>query len=542
MAGKIRQQINKSTFTLTERFLQLVIFISLSVFILWPVGAVFIQSFIWHGSFSLRAYQGLFTRNITLVINSFSLALSVTLVCIPVSILIAIRLVYFNSNSTGRNIIIALLALTTISPPFLCSMAYLMLFGRRGLITWRLLGIEWNPYGFHGVLLMEATSLIGLTSLLIAASFNNIDGLFEEVSLNLGASSLKTFMRVSMPLAMPGISGAALVAFVRSLSDFGTPLFVGGSFQVLVSRAYNTLIGIGDFNTACAMNVLLVIPALVIIFFRKNNNDIHNNALMRGHLLRLPKSFEALSGFTAWSFTLLQIMIYGLIFLGSVTQTWGVDFTLTTKHISAIANFRLDSITRSLICSLSAGLGGCMLALVIVFTMPALPELVRKIILTVSDIPYLIPGTFIGIGYLLAFARLPFNVSATLLISACCTFRQLSPVLHASSAGFDQINSDLLCAVRDLGGGAFHVIKDLLMPLLFPFMRLGFLNSFSAAMTTTGPVIFLVSPYSRVAAIELFESVNEGDFGAASAMGSLLIIIAAVVNIIAWKLSYTEIK
>ena len=90
--------------------------------------------------------------------------------------------------------------------------------------------------------------------------------------------------------------------------------------------------------------------------------------------------------------------------------------------------------------------------------------------------------------------------------------------------------------VRDLGGGPLKVLRDLLLPLLSPFLRLGFLNAFSAAMTTTGPIIFLVSPYARVASIELFESINEGDFGAASAMGSLLIVIVAAVNGLAWRM------
>ena len=101
-------------------------------------------------------------------------------------------------------------------------------------------------------------------------------------------------------------------------------------------------------------------------------------------------------------------------------------------------------------------------------------------------------------------------------------------------------NPDLPYAVKDLGGGAANVLKDLLAPLLMPFLRLGFLNTFSAAMTTTGAIIFLVSPYVRVAAVELFESINEGDFGSASAMGSLLILIAAGVNAIVWKLSYNN--
>ena len=124
MAGKIRQQIK--LISPAERFLQLVIIISLSIFILWPVISVLAQSFIYQGRFSLRAYQGLFTKNYALVINSFALALCVALVSVVISTFIAVRLAY--KDSTDNKIIIMLLALSSISPPFLCSMAYLMLF------------------------------------------------------------------------------------------------------------------------------------------------------------------------------------------------------------------------------------------------------------------------------------------------------------------------------------------------------------------------------------------------------------------------------
>ena len=519
----------------TERALWLIVAVSLSLFVLWPVGSVFVESFIKDGKFSLRAYEGLFTGNIGLVRDSFLLALAVTLATILVSVAVALRLVY--GGERGRAVIIGVLVLSTISPPFLCSMAYLMLFGRRGLITWRLLGIEWNPYGFHGVMMMEAASLAGLASLLIAASLNRVDGALERASLDLGCSPLKTLTRVSLPLALPGIGAAALVVFVRSLSDFGTPLFVGGRFQVLASRAYNTLIGVGDFQTACAMNVLLLLPALLILSLRSFGGRNEVSGLAQARSLKLPKWFLAIPGSVAWVFAAVQISVYGLIFLGSVTQTWGVDFSLTSRHLSAILSFRMDSIMRSLLCALAAGLGGCLLSAVIVFLLPGAPAWVQKTVHIVADIPYLIPGTFLGVGYLLAFTRLPFEISAGFVIAMSCLFRQLSPSLRVAEAGAAHVNPALRSAVRDLGGGPSRILKDLLLPLLYPFLRIGFLNAFSAAMTTTGPVIFLVSPYARVAAIELFESINEGDFGAASAMGSLLIVIVAAVSGLAWRLS-----
>lgn len=522
-----------------EKFLRLIVIISLSLFILWPVACVFAESFIRNGNFSLRAYEGLFTKNFKLVIDSFLLAFFVTMLVIPISTFIAICLTY--GNPSGRSLIISVLALSTISPPFLCSMAYLMLFGRRGLITWRLLGIEWNPYGFHGVLLMEAISLIGLTSLLIAASLEQVDGELERVSLDLGATPLKTFMQISLPLTLPGIGAAAMIIFVRSLSDFGTPLFVGGRFQVLASRAYNTLISIGDFQTACAMNVLLIIPAILVLLISPvNHNQRKALTSAQRHSMKLPSWFIRIAYFVAWIFIFIQILVYGLIFLGSFTKTWGVDFSLTLRHVSGIMKFRIDSILRSIICSLFAGFGGCLLSLVIICLLPKIPARLKRIMYIIIDMPYLLPGTFFGVGYLLAFTQLPFEIAAGLLIAVNCLFRQLSPTFRAAEAGISQIDPNLRYAIQDLGGNIINIFKDLFLPLLMPFLKLGFVNSFSAAMTTTGPIIFLVSPYVRVASIELFESINEGDFGSASAMGSLLIIIIVTVNIFALKMNYSR--
>lgn len=522
----------------TERLLWLLTACALLLFVLWPVGAVLFESFLQGGHLSLRAYSGLLSRNAGLVRDSFLLSGAVTLCTLPLSAAIALRLVY--GPRRGRGAVTAALALSTISPPFLCSMAYLMLFGRRGLVTWRLLGIEWNPYGFYGVLMMETVSLIGLAALLIAASLRRVDGALERASLDLGASPALTLRSVSLPLALPGLAAAALVIFVRSLSDFGTPLFLGGRFQVLASRAYTTLIGVGDFPLACAMNALLLLPALGVLCLRSAGTEESFSpalGLPQDRSLRLPHPLLLPLSLLSWAFVVLQVMVYGLIFLGSVTQTWGTDFSPTTRHLSALLGLRMGSVLRSLVCSFIAGLGGCLLAAVIASLMEGTRPGLRRTVQAVADLPYLMPGTFFGVGYLLVSASLPFELGPTFLIAMSCLFRQLSPALLAARAGVAQIDPALARAVRDLGGGPRRVLTDLLLPRLRPFMRLGFLNAFSAAMTTTGPIIFLVSPYARVASIELFEAINEGDFGAAAATGTLLIAVVAAVNALAWRLS-----
>ena len=237
------------------------------LFVLWPVAAVLRESLLVDGQWSLSAWRGLLGKNWPLALNSFAVAAAVAAATTALASLLAVKLLY--GAPLGRKLLTAVLVLSTISPPFVGSMSYLMLFGRRGLITWRLLGLEWNPYGFHGVVMMEALSQLGVATLLAAASFHQVDGALERASLDLGAPPLRTLLNVSAPLARPGLTAAAMMVFVRSLSDFGTPLFVGGRFQVLASKAYNTLIGVGDFPLACAMNALLVLPSLLLLAARR---------------------------------------------------------------------------------------------------------------------------------------------------------------------------------------------------------------------------------------------------------------------------------
>ena len=172
------------------------------LFALWPVAAVLRESLLVDGQWSLSAWRGLLGKSWPLALNSFGVAGAVTAVTLPLAALLAVKLLY--GAAAGRRLLTAMLVLSTISPPFVGSMSYLMLFGRRGLITWRLLGLEWNPYGFHGVVMMEVLSQLGVATLLAAASFHQVDGSLEQASLDLAASPLRTLLGVSLPLARPG--------------------------------------------------------------------------------------------------------------------------------------------------------------------------------------------------------------------------------------------------------------------------------------------------------------------------------------------------
>ena len=136
-----------------------------------------------------------------------------------------------------------LLLLTMISPPFVSSLAYITLFGRRGLITHGVLGLSINPYGWHGIVLMQILSIVSIGTIIIFGVLSSINPNVINASMDAGANCFQTIKRVIIPMVKPGIIAAAFIAFVQSLSDFGTPIIIGGGFKVLAMEAYLQVIG-----------------------------------------------------------------------------------------------------------------------------------------------------------------------------------------------------------------------------------------------------------------------------------------------------------
>lgn len=508
----------------------------LLVFVLWPVAAVFFKSVVIGGRLDFSQYVLLFREEKRLLVNTLLVSTLTTVLSVGLGLCVALYLSH--TRMRAKPLVFGTLMLSVISPPFVCSLVYIMLFGRRGLITWKLLGLHLNPYGWHGVVLMQTAGYVALAAFLILGVLHRVDRRLELSALDMGASDWAVLRTVTLPLAAPGLLVAGVIVFIRSLSDFGTPIIIGGRFTVLATEAYLSVIGIYDMPRASAMGMVLLLPALAAfllyrrIMGRGGFFSARTQLDAQGERMEPSAALKAVLALVTWGYVVFELVKYGTIFCGAFTRTWGVDFTPTLMHFESFSGNNLASFLRSLEYSLVAAAAGSVLGLIIAYVLERKRPPGAKALDFIADLPYIIPGPFFGIAYILAFHNPPLVLTGTVfIVIANCVFRQLPVSVNSGISVLKQCNPELESAARDLGAREWRVLKDVVAPLMKPAFLISFINTFTMTMITIGAIIFLVSPGTRLATIAMFADIKRGNIGGASVMANLIIVSVLVVNL-----------
>lgn len=494
-------------------------------------------SIIIDGELSLSIYKELFKNNRYLIYNSGFVAVLSTLLTLFFATNLSLYVCF--TKSKLKKFIMIILLLTMISPPFVSSLSYIMLFGKRGLITHNLLHLTWNPYGWWGIVMMQTLSHTSLASLILIGSFMNLDNSIVNASLDLGASKRYTLFKVIFPLAKPGIISAGIIIFVKCLSDFGTPIIIGGNFEVLATEAYLSVIGRADFSKASAMSVLIFIPALLAFtsykHYMKNTNSIASliNNGNDEERYQLDNKIKCIVIIVTSLFLLIMILQYISIFISSFSVYKGKHIEFTLDYIYKFIKYdKLNSFIRSIKYSFIVGLLGSFIGLFLSYVIERKDISFSNSIDFITALPYIIPGTFFGIGYILAFNHYPIYITGTAAIVVInCIYRQLPISTRAGSSIISNINIDIESAASDLGAPKLFILKDIVLPLLKPAFLVSFINNFTATMTTVGAILFIISPSAKVATVEMFNAIRDGDYGVGAVFASLIIICTLVINL-----------
>ena len=501
------------------------------LFVLYPFVAVF--SYGYKGELFSELLTNLPSYS-HLLVNTVKVASATTIVTVFISV--AVSLYYFIGTSKFKKIIVLIFMISMISPPFVTSLSYINLFGRRGLISYDLLKLNYDPYGFFGIVSMQSVTHISINVLLLVGFLKGIDKGVINSARSLGANTNRIILDILLPLMRPVIKVVILLTFLRSMADFATPAIIGGKYNVLATEGYLSFIAEGNISKAVVMNLIILIPSLLIflIFFKSFRNTTLGSKNVGVLEADIKKSgiIYYISLIVTVIIVLMLASLYSAIVISAFSTMEYGKLIFTLQNFIDATDYITDVFVRSVIYSLIAGLISSVVGHVLQYYIYIRNVKVLKMIDFVATLPYILPGTFFGLGYVLAFNSYPLKLTGTALIVILnLVFKQMPFATKIGYSSISQVSEDQLKSVRDLGGGRFNEIKDVVFPMSYEGFYISFINGFTATMTTIGSIIFLIYPSQKVATIVMFDVIESGKYDIGSVIAFYIIMICLVINI-----------
>jgi len=513
------------------------------LFVLYPLGRLLVLTF-WNGGPSLDAVRGLvgdWTHRAALV-NSLVLAALVGIAGTALGFAFALLGVRANLPGWLRRGVDAVVLLPLISPPFTAAIALIFALGPRGLISYHVFGLTGvTIYGLWGTLLSETLTYFPVAYLTLKAVLANIDPNLEDAGFSLGARRWHVFATVTVPLATPGLANAFLLVSAASLADFATPLILGGTkFPVLPTQAFLQITGLYDMRGGAALCFLLLVPALAVFVGqrwwveRRGGSFVtvtgKAGAATRGKSLS-PAAIVAL-GALCGIVVLLVLVCYGLIAAASIVRGLGADNSLSLAHYAHVFSGGLKAVRDTLFIAILCMPMGGLFAVVLGFLVARTRFPGRRTLEFAAMLNYALPGTIVGIAYLLAFNDPPLALTGTAFILVVCyVFRYSLAGTRATTAVLAQIDPAIEEASASLGARRDVTFRRVVLPLVRPALLAGMTVLFIRAMTAISATIFLVSLSWSLVTVRILEGITNLELGQASAFSMLVIalVYAAVV-------------
>ena len=510
--------------------------IAVAVFVVHPLIRVLLASFQVDGVWTLQGYVDIAERRLyrNALINSLGVGALVGVASVVVGYLAAF--VMTRLDVPGKTILHYVTILPIVSPPFVSAVAILFLFGFNGLVTRQLLGVEdFSIYGFHGVVLSQIFTFAPIAYLSLRGVLASISPTLEDAALNVGATRWQTFVKVSLPLSLPGIAGAFLIVFIESMADFGNPLVLAGAaFPMLAPQAYLEITGSFNLSRGATLAIVLLIPSLSAFAIQRWYLSKRQYITVTGK--PTASSSKIVSTPVKWllwglvvAFALLVAAFYAVILVGAFTRVWGFDYTPTLAHFAYVFDVGLQSVKDTLIVAVLttpiSGLLGMLIAFLVVRR--SFPG--RATLEFAAILPFAVPGTVVGIGYILAFNDRPLLLTGTLAILVLAfVFRYVPVGIQSGIAVLRQIDPSIEEAAHNLGADGLTTFRKVTLPLIAPAFFSGLVYAFVRAMTAISAAIFLVSANWNLMTVQILNQVGSGRLGVSAAYSVVVIVVVLI--------------
>jgi len=439
----------------------------------------------------------------------------------------------------GRSLLSTLAVLALLSPPFIGAYSWIMLLGRRGFLRLFLLslGIPFPPiYGPLGIILVYSLHYYPYVFLLTAGALTTVDRSLEEAAENLGARAWRRFFRVTLPLVLPSVTAGALIAFMMCLSNFDTPMIIGGNYRVLPTLAYNLFTSeVGERpGLASTVSILLILCASAVIFLQRYaaGRRKYASALLNRPVIKSLRGWSSIGAhLVSYLIVALSTLPLAIVVYFSFRKTSGPVFQAGLGLDSYLKVFREvpKTITNSLLFSAAAVVLIVVAGTLLGYVLARRRNVPAQVLDPLLMIPYMVPGTVIGIGFIIAFNRKPLFLLGTAAIVILAYFiRRLPYSVRSAASILKQIDPVLEEAGINLGAPPARTFRKVTLPLMLPGILSGAILSWVTAINEISASILLYVGRTMTMPIRIYLSVLDGYFGPASAMSTILLAVTGL--------------
>lgn len=515
----------------------------LTLFILYPLAILLVDSFVGDGGFGFSVFKRIFnmptfTHAIT---NTLKVGFLVGILSTLVGLLFAYVEVYVRMGKFTGGLFKVVSMLPVVSPPFVLSLSMIMLFGKAGIITRFLLKIYDNSvYGFWGIAIVQTLTFFPVCYMMLKGLLKNIDPSLEEAARDMGASRWKVFTSVTFPLLLPGLGNAFLVTFIESIADFANPMIIGGSYDTLATTIYLQITGAYDKAGAAAMAVVLLCITLAMFAVQKYYLERKTAATLtgkasRGRMLITDRSVRVPLTVLCSLVALFVIMMYICVPIGACFPTWGYKFfPLTGKWFKLVFTryHGFQAFRDSFILSLISAPITALLSMIISYLVVKRKFKSKGFIEAVSMLAMAVPGTVLGVGYIRGFSGGLFHTGfmqglygTGLILIIVFVVRSLPTGTRSGISALRQIDKSIEESAYDMGADSFRVFMTVTLPLIKDSFLSGLVTAFVRSITAISAIILLVTPQFLLITVQINEFAEKGSYSLACAFATILIVI-----------------
>ncbi len=531
-----------------------------AIFVFFPIAKMLVAAFVTEeGGYSVSVFAAKFFddrlwglgclsgRRCGVAWNSLFLAVLVGVLSTLLGLVFA--LVVTRSGFRFKRGLRALTVLPIITPPFVIGLALILLFGLSGSVTKFVADMFGVPptrwlYGLPGILIAQVLAFTPIAFLVLIGVVEGVSPSMEEAAQTLRANRWQVFRTVSLPLMRPGLANAFLLGFIESMADFGNPLVLGGNYDVLSTDIFFAIVGAQyDQGRAAVLAMVLLSFTLSAFYLQRawlgkksyttvtGKGDAGVHPAMPGRLAIPVYVIAAIWG----TFT---VIVYGMIVYGSFVELWGVRNTLTFKHyITAFSidfgengihwtGAAWDSFWTTIKIAASAAPLTAAVGLITAYLLTRQRFAGKNLFEFGTMLSFAIPGTVIGVSYILAFNVPPIEITGTgIILVVSFIFRNMPVGVRAGIASMSQLDKSLDESSLTLGANSWQTFRRVILPLLRPAILAALVYSFVRAMTAISAVIFLVSAQYNMATAYIIGRVENNDYGLAIAYSTTLIFV-----------------